>query len=198
MQGLARTRQCLIELPSGAGPELGCWTRVGESASRAVHAPSLMKSFFWEDRQGPAMSRPGRISTVPQEAADSKYHSAIHELRSTRIGTLLIVIESSNGCEWKSYSARTSHAQIDGAGSLPRSASPASWRKCCSGASRAMALTKGGRYAPEALGFAETRLPPSTMFRGRCLDRLFRSNVNSWSWPHGRRMSDREYQVDAG
>ena len=41
------------------------------------------------------------------------------------------------------------------------------------------------RYAPEALGFADTQLPSLNDDRvGRCLDRLFRSDVTSlvWRW----------------
>ena len=73
-------------------------------------------------------------------------------------------IESSNGCDWRSFSARTCHAPIDAAGSLPRSAWPSCSRTCCSAASRSMALAnRRAVQLPEALGFADTDSHPSTM-----------------------------------
>ncbi len=52
------------------------------------------------------------------------------------------------------------------------------------------------RYAPEALGFADTQLPSLNDDRvGRCLDRLFRSDVTSLVLALATHVV-REFQVD--
>ena len=54
----------------------------------------------------------------------------------------------------------------------------------------------GGGYAPEALGFADTQLPSLNDDRvGRCLDRLFRSDVTSLVLALATHVV-REFQVD--
>ena len=90
-------------------------------------------------------------------------------------------IESSNGCDWRSFSALNL---------------PCAIRRCRIAPAIGVTLLLknvllcreplygvgewAARYAPEALGFADTQLPSLNDDRvGRCLDRLFRSDVTS-------------------
>src|SRR5271157_4466334 len=212
-----------------------------------LNVPSSRRSRF---RQEPHQCQNPKDATSPVPPPP---HAPVRSLapragHSTRAASAPCpsLIESSNGCASRSSSARTCHAPIDAAGSLPRSASPSCSRTCCSVASRSTALANGrrgtlprhsgspipnyhpstmtasdligvtlllknvllcreplygvgewaARYAPEALGFADTQLPSLNDDRvGRCLDRLFRSDVTSLVLALATHVV-REFQVD--
>ena len=64
-------------------------------------------------------------------------------LTSYRVAALPIINHVLEPCASTSFSARISHAPIDAAGSLPRSASRCCSRTCSSPASRCMASANG-------------------------------------------------------
>ena len=163
-----------------------------------LNVPSSRRSRF---RQEPHQCQNPKDATSPVPPAP---HAQVRSLapragHSTRTESAPCPssIESSNGCDWRSFSARTCHAADRRCRIAPAIGVTLLLKNVLLCREPLYGVGEwAARYAPEALGFADTQLPSLNDDRvGRCLDRLFRSDVTSLVLALATHVV-REFQVD--